>query len=134
MKEIIYKFSDGTKKTIEVEDEFYEEYENLEVENKRTERKETRRHISLNYLNEQGIDFESAEGNPEEIIFTKDLQNQVQKAIKTLSSKQQELVKNVYFEGKTLSEIAKEKGISKSAITQQMQVIYKHLKTILKNF
>ncbi len=134
MKEIIYKFSDGTKKTIQVEDEVYEEYENLEVENKRTDRKETRRHISLDYLNEQGIDFESAESNPEEITFTKDLQNQVQKGIKTLNSKQQELVKNVYFEGKTLSEIAKEKGISKSAITQQMQVIYKNLKTILKNF
>jgi len=134
MKEIIYKFSDGTKKTIQVEDEVYEEYEHLEVENKRTDRKETRRHISLNYLNEQGIDFESAESNPEEIIFTKELRNQVQKAIKTLNSKQRELVKNVYFEGKTLSEIAKEKGISKSAITQQMQVIYKHLKTILKNF
>ena len=134
MKEIIYKFSDGTKKTILVEDKFYEEYEHLEVENKRTDRKETRRHISLNYLNEQGIDFESAESNPEDIIFTKELRNQVQKAIKTLNSKQRELVKNVYFEGKTLSEIAKEKGISKSAITQQIQVIYKHLKTILKNF
>ena len=57
MKSIKYKFVDGTIKTIAVEDKFYEEYQKLETETKSLERKETRRHISMNVFEEKGIEF-----------------------------------------------------------------------------
>lgn len=134
MKQIIYTFSDGTKSTVEVNDEFYQNYEQLDKQENLNERRETRRHISLNALNEQGIDFEGTEINPEELTIEKDIKMQIKETIKQLSATQQELVISVYFQNKTLAEIAREKGISKSAVTQQMQVILKHLKKNLKNF
>lgn len=134
MKEINFKFNDGTKSTVNVDDEFYSEYEKLEAESKRIERKETRRHISMNVFEEQGIEFEDENSSIDLKLVDKETKDIVQNAIKQLTPRQQELVYQVFYLNKSLSEIAKEKGISKSAITQQMQVIYKHLKEILKNF
>lgn len=134
MKEIIYKFQDGTKQVVKVEDNIYEQYKNLETEDKRVARRESRRHTSLNYLNEQGIDFEDKSGNLEKNLLNEEFKNQLQNAISLLNEKQQDLIQQVFYQNKILSDIAKEKGISKSAITQQMQVIYKKMKEILKNF
>lgn len=134
MKEIIYKFQDGTKQVVKIEDGIYEQYENLETQEKRVDRRESRRHTSLNYLNEQGIDFEDERCNLEKSFIDRDSSEQLHKAILLLNEKQQDLIQQVFYQNKTLSDIAKEKGISKSAITQQMQVIYKKMKEILKNF
>ena len=134
MKEINFKFNDGTKSTVNVDDEFYNEYEKLEIESKRIERKETRRHISMNVFEEQGIEFEDENSSIESNLLDKERKEVVHSAIKKLVPKQQELVYQVFYLNKSLSEIAKEKGVSKSAITQQMQVICKRLKEILKNF
>ena len=133
MKEINFNFNDGTKSTVNVDDEFYNEYEKLEIESKRIERKETRRHISMNVFEEQGIEFEDENSFVELKFLEKEKKTEVIKAIKKLTSKQQRLVYEVFYQNKSLSEIAKEQGKSKSAITQQMQVIYKHLKKNLKN-
>ena len=59
MQTIKYRFADGTTSEIEVADEFYTLYAELVQQEKRNHWKETRRHISLDYLNENGIDFES---------------------------------------------------------------------------
>lgn len=133
MKEINFNFNDGTKSTVNVDDEFYNEYEKLEIESKRIERKETRRHISMNVFEEQGIEFEDKNSFVELKFLEKEKKTEVIKAIKKLTSKRQRLVCEVFYQNKSLSEIAKEQGKSKSAITQQMQVIYKHLKKNLKN-
>ena len=134
MKNIKYKFVDGTIKTIEVEDSFYEEYQKLETETKSLERKETRRHISFNVFEEKGIEFEDESFDLENSLIDKESKNQVLAAIKKLNSRQQNSIWEVFYKGKTLSEIAKTNGVSKSAITQQMQLILRKLKEILKNF
>ena len=134
MKNINYKFVDGTTKTIEVEDKFYEEYEKLERETKRLDRKETRRHISINIFEEKGVEFEDESVDLENTLISEDNKNQVLEAIKKLSPKQQKLILDVFYKGKTLSEIAKFNKVSKSAITQRMQLILRKLKKILKNF
>ena len=59
MQTIKYIFADGTTSEIEVTDEFYTLYAELVQQEKRNHWKETRRHISLNYLNENGINFAS---------------------------------------------------------------------------
>ena len=134
MTSIKYKFVDGTIKTIEVEDKFYEEYQKLETETKSLERKETRRHISMNVFEEKGIEFKDESSDLENSLIDEENKNQVLEAIKKLNSKQQNLILEVFYKGKTLSEIAQANGVSKSAITQQMQVILRKLKEILKNF
>ena len=106
----------------------------MEAESKRIDRKETRRHISINVFEEQGIEFKDENSSIEDNLLNKETKESVQNAIKQLSEKQQELVYQVFYLNKSLADIAKEKGVSKSAITQQMQVIYRKLKELLKNF
>ena len=57
MQVISYKFIDGHKEEIEVTEEVAAAFEQLEKYEKKVERKETRRHISLNLLMENGFDF-----------------------------------------------------------------------------
>ena len=57
MPTIQYKFADGHKEEIEVSDEVAAAFAQLEKYEKKVERKETRRHISLNLLMENGFDF-----------------------------------------------------------------------------
>lgn len=134
MKEIIYKFQDGTKQIVKVQDDFYENYEFMEKESKRQDRKETRRHIPLSFFDEQGVEFEDIGTNIEESLVKDDIYSLLGQAVKLLNQKQQNLVYQVFYNNKSLTEIAKEQGVSKSAITQQMQVILKKLRDILKNF
>lgn len=134
MKEIIYKFQDGTKQTVKVQDDFYKNYELMEKESKKQDRKETRRHIPLSFFDEQGVEFEDIGTNIEESLIKDDIYSFLGQAVKLLNQKQQHLIYQVFYDNKSLTEIAKEQGISKSAITQQMQVILKKLREILKNF
>lgn len=57
MPTIHYKFADGHTEEIEVTDEVSAAFEQLEKYEKKVERKETRRHVSLNVLLESGFDF-----------------------------------------------------------------------------
>ncbi len=57
MPTIYYKFADGHTEEIEVTEEVAAAFEQLEKYEKKVERKETRRHISLNLLMENGFDF-----------------------------------------------------------------------------
>ena len=54
---ITYKFADEHTEEIEVSDEVAEAFAQLEKYEKKVERKETRRHVSLNLLMENGFDF-----------------------------------------------------------------------------
>ena len=132
MQTIKYTFADGTTSEIEVTDEFYTLHLQLLQEEKRNHWKETRRHISLNYLTENGIDFESPAANPLSALLQNEDEKQIHKAMSTLSDKQQRLLRAVFFEGMSLTAIAKEKGVSQPAITQQLATVLKKLKKLLE--
>lgn len=70
---IHYKFVDGHTEEIEVTDEVAAAFEQLEKYEKKVERKETRRHVSLNVLLENGFDFPVENGD---IIDALDKQEQ----------------------------------------------------------
>ena len=52
-------------------------------------------------------------------------------ALSNMSEERMDLLTSVVFEGKSMTEIAKEKGLSVSAITQRMGTIKNYLKKIL---
>ena len=106
----------------------------MEKESKRQDRKETRRHIPLSFFDEQGVEFEDIRTDIEVSLIKDDIYSLLGQAVKLLNQKQQNLVYQVFYSNKSLTEIAKKQGVSKSAITQQMQVILKKLREILKNF
>ncbi len=128
MQTIKYHFANGTTSEIEVSDKFYAIYAELIQQEKRNYWKETRRHISLNYLLENGIDFESPAADPLSVLLQNEDEERIHKAISKLSDKQKELAEKVFFKGMTLTAIAKEKGVSQPAITQQLATVLKKLK------
>ena len=95
MQTIKYRFADGTASEIEVTDEFYTLYAELVQQEKRNHWKETRRHISLDYLNENGIDFESPAADPLSVLLRNEDEERIHKALSALSDKQKRLVQAV---------------------------------------
>ena len=132
MQKIKYEFADGTTSEIEVTDELYALHLELVQQEKRNHWRESRRHISLNYLMELGVDFADTAADPVAAVELCEDDERIHNAIKHLSDKQRELAQKVFFEGKTLTAIAKEKGVSQPAITQQLATVIKKLKKLLQ--
>lgn len=132
MQTIKYVFADGTTSEIEVTDEIYALHLELVQQEKRNHWRETRRHISLNYLSDKGIDIESNAADPLDDCEQRDNEERLHNAIKHLSDKQRELAQKVFYDGMTLTAIAKEKGVSQPAITQQLATVIKKLKKLLQ--
>ena len=101
-------------------------------EEKRNHWRETRRHISLYYLLENGVDFTDNAADPLAAVEMRDNEERIHNAINQLSDKQRKLLRAVFVEGMTLTDIAKEKGVSQPAITQQLATVIKKLKKLLQ--
>ena len=132
MQTIRYIFSDGTTSEVEVTNEFYTLYAELVQQEKRNHWKETRRHISLNYLLDNGIDFADNAADTLATLIQNEDEKQIHKAMAALSDKQKDLAEKVFFKGMTLTAIAKAKGVSQPAVTQQLATVLKKLKKLLE--
>ena len=131
MKTIQYKFNDGSIKEISVTDELYALHLELLQEEKRNHWKETRRHISLDYLMEQGADIADGDGDPLSALIEKTDDERIHKALSLLSDKQRSLIEKVFYNDLSLREIARQTGVSHQALSQQLATIYKKLKKFL---
>lgn len=68
MQTIKYKLADGKTVDIEVSDEVAEVYEQIVTYEKKVHRKETRRHNSLESMQDKGFDFADENGDVEETL------------------------------------------------------------------
>jgi len=129
MQTIKYKFADGSTNEVEVTEDIYLIHLELLQQEKRNHWKETRRHTSLYYFTDMGIDFEDKQTeSPLELYIRKENIASIRKALLTLTDKRRELIRKAYFEEMTFRAIAREQALSKSAISQQMKTVYKHLR------
>ena len=131
MQTIKYTFADGTTSEIEVSEEIYALHLQLLQEEKRNHWRETRRHISLNYLTENGIDFEDKAADILSAYIRREDDERIHNAITTLLPEQQALIKKIFYEGKTITEIAKAENVGKSAIANRLTRIYLKIKKFL---
>ena len=132
MKTIQYKFNDGSIKEINVTDELYALHLELLQEEKRNHWKETRRHISLDYLMEQGADIaDHRDGDPLSALIEKTDDEKLKNALSYLSDKQRSLIEKVFYNDLSLREIARQTGVSHQALSQQLATICKKLKKFL---
>ncbi|GHV04108.1 hypothetical protein FACS1894211_16760 [Clostridia bacterium] len=131
MSIIRYEFNDGTVNEIEVSGELYAVHEQLLQQEKRNHWRNTRRHVSLNYLNENGIDFEDIDGDCLTALIKQEDNEMLHNAIAGLPCKQRELVERVFFENMTTVEIAKIEGVTQSAISHRFAAVFKKLKKLL---
>lgn len=128
------KINDGNSYIeVEVEDEFAITYNSMEKRDALDERRETRRHQSLNASIDNGFDFPDKTVNIEENAIKAEQDSELHKAIARLEPQQQELIKKVYFENVSQDEISRQLGIAKQSVSDRMARIYKQLKKLLKN-
>ena len=119
--------------TVEVTEELYNIHLELLQQEKRNHWRETRRHTSLNYLFENGIDFEDKSADTLAIIIRRENIERVHKALLTLSDKRRDLVRKVFYEEMTMRQIASQTGVSHTAISQRMKTIRKRLQKELRD-
>jgi hypothetical protein len=131
MSTIHYQFADGHTEEIEVTDEVAAVYEQLLKYEKKVERKETRRHISLNALAENGIELSAQDTDILEIF---DKQEQESKELQKEKFRRNNLAElnaelltlltlrqaEAYFRFRYLhirkTEIAKSMGVTEGAV------------------
>ena len=133
MQTIKYTFLDGTTNEVEVTEEIYLIHLELLQQEKRNHWKETRRHTSLYYFTDMGIDFEDKRIDLFAEIVRKENAERVHKALLTLSDKRRDLVRKFYYEEMTMRQIASQEGVSHTAISQRMKTIRKRLQKQLRD-
>ncbi len=133
MQVIIYKFVDGTTNAVEVTEDIYLIHLELLQQEKRNHWKETRRHTSLYYFTDMGIDFEDKRIDLFAEIVRKENAERVHKALLTLSDKRRDLVRKFYYEEMTMRQIASQESVSHTAISQRMKTIRKRLQKQLRD-
>ena len=95
------------------------------------ERKETRRHISLNKAMDNGHDFESQDKSPTEKIIEVEESEYIKSLLDKLTDKQRETFVLHAFEGWTLEKIGKKMGVSFQCVHQFYEAAIKKLKKFL---
>ena len=131
IKTIFAMVDSKTAKILEGLDEnIRHEYIVAEYQTYLNERKETRRHQSLNLSLDNGCEFEDEDSSPEEKLIQNETYEELHKAISTLTKEQQWLINEVYFKGRSQIEIAKELGVSKVAICRRFERIFEKIKKI----
>ena len=133
MQVIIYKFVDGTTNAVEVTEDIYLIHLELLQQEKRNHWRETRRHTSLYYFTDMGIDFEDKRIDLFAEIVRKENAERVHKALLTLSDKRRDLVRKAYYEEMSYRAIAEQIGVTHTAISQRMKTMRKRLQKELRD-
>lgn len=126
-----YEFANET-----IEIEVTEEWGSVLIELDRQEynnnHKEKRRHYSLDACTYEGDDFAVVDENLEAIMNEDGMAEKLSAAIDSLLPRQQKLIKQVFFEGKKYTEIARTEGLDPSSVRQATIRAIKKIKNILK--
>nr|WP_288829160.1 sigma-70 family RNA polymerase sigma factor [uncultured Clostridium sp.] len=133
---ISYEFITGEKFEIEVDDNIGEVIIEMEKMQSRRNRAETRRHNSLEFMQEnrdgyRPMQFADNRADVEQIIIHSDEKERLHRAIQKLDRKDSIIVKKYYFEDKTMVEIGKELGISVMAVSKRLKKIPDKIKKLL---
>ncbi len=142
---IHYKFADGHMEEIEVTEEVAATFELLEKYEKKVERKETRRHVSLNLLLENGFVFPTESTDILDTLYKQEQKKsewqEEQFRRQVLEDKKKEIFSlltyrqaNAYFRHKYLhikkTEIAKYMGVTEGAVRK----LIKKAETYLREY
>ena len=127
---ITYEFVTGEVSEVEVDERLGGMLLDLDRQQENNDQKETRRHVSLDGMDYEGELFASAEDTERAVEHREDMAR-LYSAMEALSPSQRELVEKVYFEERKITDIAREEGVDKSAVSHRLERIHKKLKKIL---
>lgn len=127
---IKYAFLDGTTTEVEVSEKIGTVVLDLDRQEYNANHRETRRHCSLEAFDLDGNLLPSKDDV--EMDFIKSEENgRLYAAISQLNPRQQKLINSLYFEGRKVTDLAKEEGVHWTAITHAVERALKKLKKIL---
>ena len=129
---IMYRFADGHVEEMDVEQEVAEALKELDRQEYNSNHRETRRHSALDALEYEGEYFVDQNYSVEGLVLRKQDIGDLLNAIHSLDAKQQELISAVFYQKRTVSQIAREFGVSQAAISQRLQTAIKNLRKLLK--
>ena len=128
---ITYEFITGEKIEIEVNEDIANI--SIEIEKKiyKSERRETRRHNSIDSMEEEGFQFEDINDDIEVKVEEAETTDEIKNAIKTLIPNQQDLIEKIFYKDIKIVDIAAYEGVTEAAIRNRLNKIYKKLKKVL---
>ena len=127
---VTIQYFDGNKHIpVEVSENFAKAFQLMEKEDALTERKETRRHESLDELISKGYEFVQEE--PEENEWMQEMLKKLPEALKQLTDEQLWLIEQVFYFNRNQTDIGNELGISQQAIQRRLERVLKKLKKFL---
>ena len=127
------RYFDGAKHVeIEVTEEFAAEYAAMEHRDKLIERKETRRHQSLDKSLEHGWDVTDPSADVALQAERNEEKARLSSALKKLTDKQRAVLLLYIEEGKSFREIGEELGIHKDTVKEHYHAAIKNLRKILR--
>lgn len=132
MAAIRYQLADGHFYVIEVTEEFAAEYAAMEHRDKLIERKETRRHQSLDKSLEHGWDIADPSADVALQAEQDEDKERLYAALQKLTDKQRAVMLLYIEEGKSFRDIAKELGLNKDTVREHYLAAIKNLKKFLK--
>lgn len=133
---INYEFVTGEKLELEVDDSIGKIVIELEVLQTRRNRTETRRHNSLESMQEQQQgrsprQFVDEMVDVEQFIIDSEERERLHQAIGLLEERDRLIVRQYYFENRTMTEIGREIGISAMAVSKRLKKIPEKLKSLM---
>lgn len=133
---INYEFVTGEKLELEVDDSVGEIVIEMEVLQSRRNRTETRRHNSLESMQEQQQgrsprQFVDETVDIEQFVVDSDERERLHQAIELLENRDRLIVRQYYFENRTMAEIGREIGISAMAVSKRLKKIPEKLKSLM---
>ncbi len=129
MKEYVYRFVDGTKSVVAVEDKLFAFLKDMDKAEKYGNRKETRRHVSLDELRKHGIDVPVFDEHTFGELFANLPNEELFESVKNLAAEQKELLQKVFYERKRLKEIAREQKVTPQLISWRLHTTLEQLGT-----
>lgn len=130
MSSYTFKFATGESTTIEVD----EKWVTVLIDEDRIEynanHRETRRHCSLEAYNLDDALFPSDEDVVRDILAAEERRH-LQESIGRLEPRQQKLIHQIYFEGRTFTSIAQEEGVDRTAVSKATKRAIHKLKKFL---
>jgi len=133
MAVVNYKFADGHTEEIEVSEEFARQYAEMEHTDALIERKETRRHQSLDKSMEHGFDVPDPYADTAEQAERRELSEEIQSALHKLTDKQRTVFTLHVVEELTFREIGEELGLGTYTVRDYFYNAVKKLQKFLSD-
>jgi RNA polymerase sigma factor (sigma-70 family) len=128
---VTYEFINGESSEAEVEEKLGTRLRLLDNVIKNNDRCETRRHVSIQKLEEIGFLLPDERTNPEKVVIQKIEKEQLKKAVQQLNKNQQKLIYLHFYLAIPLTRIAEREGVTRESISRRLRVILRRLRESL---